>query len=79
MLKSVLIANRGEIARRVIGAAPILPSMGRIAAQRRGGVRARAMKALPREAPSETSARLTPSVTLRVTAPPSRGSGRLAC
>ncbi|MGD9966117.1 MAG: biotin carboxylase N-terminal domain-containing protein [Hyphomonadaceae bacterium] len=79
MLKSVLIANRGEIARRVIRTALTLPSMGRVAAERRGGVRALASKKEHSEARSETFAGLTLSVTLRVTAPPSRGSGSASC
>ena len=78
MIRSVLIANRGEIALTT------LPSMGRVVRRSaseggRGGVFAPTLKALPREAVSETSACLTPSVTLRVTAPPSRGSGRTPC
>jgi|CXWL01.1.fsa_nt_gi hypothetical protein len=90
MLKSVLIANRSEIARRVIrtakrlGVRSTLPSIGRVvrcsfSEGGRGGVRALMMQAMPHEAPFETRAGLTPSVTLRVTAPPSRGSGSQAC
>lgn len=79
MLEFVFIANRAEITSRVSRALPSLPSMGRVAAKRRGGVRAPALKALPNEAQFETSASLTPSVTLRVTAPPSKGSGSAPC
>ena len=51
------------------------PSMGEVAAQRPEGVRAPTPQALPHEALLETSAAPTPSVALRATAPPSRGSG----
>src|SRR5262245_12251986 len=47
--------------------------MGRVAAKRPGGVIALTIKDLPPEAVLRRRAR-TPSVTLRVTAPPSRGS-----
>lgn len=56
--------------------APTSPSMGEVSPKATEGVRALTVKAKPQEARSETAACLTPSVTLRVTAPPSRGSGR---
>jgi protein ImuB len=52
------------------------PSMGEVAAKRPEGVRAQPVKKAPQEAMPETLAGFTPSVTLRVTAPPSRGRGR---
>jgi threonine/homoserine/homoserine lactone efflux protein len=55
---------------------PSSPSMGEVSRAQlaTGGVRARSMKKGPYEAPSEPPAGLTPSVALRATAPPSRGS-----
>lgn len=48
--------------------------MGEAPAQRAEGVRALTAKTEPYEAQPESAAGLTPSVTLRVTAPPLRGS-----
>jgi hypothetical protein len=52
------------------------PSMGEVSRAKRvtEGVLAQPMKEKPPEAVSEPAADLTPSVTLRVTAPPLRGS-----
>jgi len=55
--------------------APSSPSMGEVSPKATEGVRALTVQTKPLEAQPETSAGLTPSVTLRVTAPPSRGSG----
>jgi protein ImuB len=50
------------------------PSMGEVAAKRPEGVWAQPVKKTPQEAMPGPPSGLTPSVTLRVTAPPSRGS-----
>ena len=60
---------------------PASPSMGEVSFAQRTTEGGRALT-LQKKAPvasSATSAGLTPSVTLRVTAPPSRGSGSYAC
>lgn len=69
-LKSTIDPNSEALAN-----APSSPSMGEVSPKATKGARALTVKTKPREAKSETSVGLTPSVTLRVTAPPSRGSG----
>ncbi len=72
--------GRREAARTARNA-PASPSMGEVSFAQRTteGVRALALKLKPPKALLETLAGLTPSVTLRVTAPPSRGSGSETC
>ncbi len=53
---------------------PASPSMGEVSPQATEGVRALLLTEMSHEATAETSAGLTPSVMLRMTAPPSRGS-----
>jgi len=53
---------------------PTSPSMGEVSPKATEGVRAPTVKKTPNKAEPETAAGLTPSVSLRETAPPSRGS-----
>ena len=61
-----------------VGSAPTSPSMGEVSFAQRTteGVFALNLKKTPPKTHPETTAGLTPSVMLHMTAPPSRGSGR---